>query len=74
MTRETLPRIVTTAADPEDRDDVDTRGSLAHELQIVLATCPSNRGGSLSVAKAAAPGFCVIGRPLIPACDDCMLS
>jgi hypothetical protein len=70
---ETLPGIIIEAASPEDRDDVATRGSLAFELRVVLATCPSNRDGELTVANAGELGCCILGRPLIPACDDCML-
>jgi hypothetical protein len=70
---ETLPGIITDAADCDDRDDVATRGALALELQVVLATCPSNREGALTVAEAGTPDHCKLGRPLIGDCDDCML-
>jgi hypothetical protein len=70
---ETLPRVITDAADLEDRDDVATRESLAHALQTVLAICPSNPAGEMTVAKSGDPGHCTLGRPLIPVCEDCML-
>jgi len=77
---ETLRGIITDAADPDDRDDVATRGLLVAELGIVLAMCPSaEEGGAISTEPTAddgdrAPGLCTLGRRLIPDCEDCLLS
>jgi hypothetical protein len=77
---ETLRGIITDAADPGDRDDVATRRILVAELGIVLAMCPSPPGGGpLALIPKAdeggrAPSLCILGRRLMPACGDCLLS